>query len=130
MATTGKKAPVLTKKATAKEIKKVTTKKAAAETGKLVKGTVSATVKKVAAKPALKKGIEAKTAPVESKPVKKTAVKKVAAAKKTSAVTPEQRYQMIATAAYYLAESRGFGGGYEMQDWIAAEADTDAKLVS
>jgi hypothetical protein len=35
---------------------------------------------------------------------------------------------MIATASYYLAERRGFAGGYEMQDWIAAEAQIDAQL--
>ena len=35
---------------------------------------------------------------------------------------------MIADAAYYLAERRGFSGGYEMQDWISAEYEIDAKL--
>jgi hypothetical protein len=35
---------------------------------------------------------------------------------------------MIATAAYFLAERRGFAGGYQMQDWIAAEAEIDAQL--
>jgi hypothetical protein len=35
---------------------------------------------------------------------------------------------MIATAAYFLAERRGFSGGYEMQDWISAEANIDSKL--
>ncbi len=29
---------------------------------------------------------------------------------------------MVAEAAYYLAEQRGFSPGYEMDDWLAAEA--------
>jgi hypothetical protein len=45
-----------------------------------------------------------------------------------SVVSPEQRYRMIATAAYYLAERRGFHGDYDMQDWISAEAEIDAMI--
>jgi predicted nucleic acid-binding Zn-ribbon protein len=44
--------------------------------------------------------------------------------KKTS-VSPEQRYQMIAEAAYFRAEKRGFMGGDMAQDWLEAEAEID-----
>jgi len=37
----------------------------------------------------------------------------------------EDRQQMIATAAYYLAERRGFNGGDEIQDWLEAESGLD-----
>lgn len=47
---------------------------------------------------------------------------------KKNAVTPEERYHMIATAAYFRAEQRGFEGGYEMEDWISGEAEIDARL--
>jgi hypothetical protein len=47
---------------------------------------------------------------------------------KKNTATPEERYCMIATAAYFRAEHRGFVGGYEMEDWIAGEAQIDAKL--
>jgi hypothetical protein len=30
---------------------------------------------------------------------------------------------MIATAAYYCAERRGFAAGGELADWLAAEAE-------
>lgn len=30
---------------------------------------------------------------------------------------------MIAQAAYYRAERRGFEPGHEMEDWLAAERD-------
>jgi hypothetical protein len=130
MATTGNKIPVLNKKTTTKAVEKVTSKKAAVDTGKTAKKPVASLLKKIAAKPVIKKGVEVKIAPLESKTAKKIAVKKPAAVKKSATVTPEQRYQMIATAAYFLAESRGFAGGYEMQDWISAEAATDAKLAS
>ena len=43
-------------------------------------------------------------------------------------VTTEERWKMIAEAAYYHAEKRGFGGD-PTDDWRAAEADIDAKLA-
>jgi Protein of unknown function (DUF2934) len=36
-----------------------------------------------------------------------------------------ERNQMIATAAYYRAERRGFTGGNPVGDWLAAEAEID-----
>lgn len=36
------------------------------------------------------------------------------------------RQEMIAIAAYYRAERRGFDGGDAMQDWLEAEAEIDA----
>lgn len=70
----------------------------------------------------------------DKKPVaKKPAAAKAAALKKTPAapagagkalgITPEERYRMIATAAYYRAEKRGFVGGDPVQDWLEAEAE-------
>lgn len=40
----------------------------------------------------------------------------------------EDRYQMIAEAAYFRAERRGFLSGSELQDWLAAEAEVDDLL--
>jgi Protein of unknown function (DUF2934) len=39
---------------------------------------------------------------------------------------PDQRRSMVATAAYYLSERRGFEPGHELQDWLAAEAEVEA----
>jgi hypothetical protein len=36
------------------------------------------------------------------------------------------REALIATAAYYRAESRGFVPGFETEDWLAAEREIDA----
>jgi Protein of unknown function (DUF2934) len=41
---------------------------------------------------------------------------------------PEDRYQAIAVAAYYLAEARGFQPGSELDDWLAAEAQIDNQI--
>lgn len=41
----------------------------------------------------------------------------------------EDRHSMIATAAYYRAEQRGFKTGSEMQDWLEAEAEIDAPIM-
>lgn len=38
------------------------------------------------------------------------------------------REQMIAEAAYYRAEQRGFTPGNEMSDWLQAEADVERAL--
>jgi hypothetical protein len=43
-------------------------------------------------------------------------------------VTSSQREQMIAEAAYFRAERRGFNGGDPVRDWCEAEAEIDARL--
>jgi len=40
-------------------------------------------------------------------------------------VDPEVRRLMIAEAAYYCAERRGFAPGHELEDWFEAEAQID-----
>ena len=42
---------------------------------------------------------------------------------------PEQRAALIAEAAYFRAEKRGFAPGHEAEDWLAAEAEVDALLL-
>jgi len=37
---------------------------------------------------------------------------------------------MIAEAAYFRALRRGFASGGEVQDWLEAEADVDARFQS
>ncbi len=71
----------------------------------------AAPAKKSAAKPA-----EAKSAPAA-----KRAAKPV--------LTPAERMKMIAEAAYYLAEKRGFTGGNELSDWVAAEQQVDSQIT-
>ena len=135
MVTNSNKTTVTIKKTNSIVEKKPVTKKVVADTSKTSKATVTTVVKKVAAKPpivktALKVGVLPKTAPLDSKPANKPAIKKSVSKKSDSPVSPAQRYQMIATAAYFKAEHRGFAGGYEMQDWIAAEAEVDANLAA
>ena len=43
-------------------------------------------------------------------------------------VTSIERQQMIAEAAYFRAERRGFNGGDAVRDWCEAEAEIDARL--
>lgn len=62
-----------------------------------------------------------------AKPVaKKAAPAKAAPAKKGNGITAEQRYRMIAEAAYYIAEKRGFAPGDPSRDWADAEAQIRA----
>ncbi len=43
-------------------------------------------------------------------------------------ITPEERHQMIAEAAYYRAEQRRFLNGDPLQDWLEAEAEVTTRL--
>lgn len=36
---------------------------------------------------------------------------------------PARRHALIAEAAYYLAERRGFAPGHELDDWLQAETE-------
>lgn len=46
----------------------------------------------------------------------------------TSSDCAPERQQLIAAAAYYRAEQRGFVAGYELDDWLAAEREVDQRL--
>ena len=46
------------------------------------------------------------------------------------AATADQRHSMIRVAAYLRAEKRGFRGGDPTQDWLDAEREVDAMLVT
>ena len=43
-------------------------------------------------------------------------------------IDPERRQSMIAEAAYYRSEHRGFDPGHELDDWLVAEDQIDAAL--
>ena len=45
-----------------------------------------------------------------------------------SDISEDMRRGMIAQAAYLRAERRGFAGGTQSDDWLAAEAEVDALL--
>ena len=82
-----------------------------------------------------KKAAKKKTA--KKQPAGKKATKKKSTSKKTTAkkqslsgldVSAEERWKMIAVAAYHRAEKRGFAGGHELEDWTAAEKEIDKLL--
>lgn len=45
-------------------------------------------------------------------------------------LSEEAKSRMIATAAYFRAERRGFAPGGELQDWLEAERDVERQLAS
>jgi hypothetical protein len=107
-----------TKKPVAKKIVAATPVKKAAAT--VTKKAAPIPAKKVSApkaeKPAGKASATAKNAPTKSS--------------KKNTVKPEERHHMIATAAYFRAEQRGFSCGCAKEDWIHGEAQIDAMLNS
>lgn len=44
-------------------------------------------------------------------------------------IEPERRRNMIAEAAYYRAERRGFEPGCDLEDWLLAESEIDGMLT-
>ncbi|MEN6585298.1 MAG: DUF2934 domain-containing protein [Sulfuricella sp.] len=42
---------------------------------------------------------------------------------KIAAQSPDDRQRMIAEAAYYQAQQRGFAAGYDLDDWLHAERE-------
>jgi DUF2934 family protein len=41
----------------------------------------------------------------------------------------EDRRDLIAKAAYFNAERRGFAPGHQIEDWLAAENEVDQRLA-
>jgi hypothetical protein len=76
-------------------------------------------------KPAKK--ASAKKAAVRKAPARK-AVRKARAAHAAGPVSREEDWQMIAEAACHRARERDFRGGDDVADWLAAEAEVDARL--
>lgn len=64
----------------------------------------------------------------KAKPTAARNVKSESVAEQNPPVTAEERYRMIAEAAYFRAEKRGFVGGDIAEDWIQAEAEIDRNL--
>jgi hypothetical protein len=74
------------------------------------------------------------TAPAKAAAPKKAAAKTASVRKRGSLgvqsvpVTPEERWKLIASAAYFKAQARGFAPGGEETDWLEAEREIDAML--
>ena len=43
-------------------------------------------------------------------------------------VSPDEIRRLIAEAAYFRAKERGFEPGYELEDWVQAEAEVRQRL--
>ena len=90
---------------------------------------VTVSKKRTTPKNAAKKTVTKKTAVSAKKTATRKATKKSTSPSKpgTSSIdiTPEERWKMIAVAAYHKAEKRGFAPGHELQDWAETEKEID-----
>jgi hypothetical protein len=112
-------------------------KKAARKTAASTKATPAKKVTKKAAvsaeKAPAKKAARKTAASAKATPAKKAARKSTATPKANIPslnITSEERWKMIAIAAYHKAENRGFAPGGELQDWAEAEKEIDDLLMS
>ncbi|MCU7844991.1 MAG: DUF2934 domain-containing protein [Candidatus Thiodiazotropha sp. (ex Monitilora ramsayi)] len=78
----------------------------------------------------VKKKAVAKKKVTKKKVVKKATKKKVAVkrSKSASVISPRERYEMVATMAYYRAEQRNFEPGHDVEDWLDCERIIDEML--
>ena len=75
------------------------------------------------------KGLEKEDKKLKKAEKKKKEKKlKAKSASEVGQVTPEQRREMITTAAYYIAERHGFTPGRSHADWREAEKEIDNLL--
>ena len=52
-----------------------------------------------------------------------------AAAVRVLSDSSAERHAVIAEAAYYIAEQRGFEPGHELEDWLCAEREISGKFA-
>lgn len=69
------------------------------------------------------------TSTVRKRPPRKAPAPRAAEITSIKFVDLGQRSALIAEAAFFLAERRGFLPGHEVEDWLAAEAEVDATLL-
>lgn len=67
-----------------------------------------------------------------ARPARKSTAKKTRTpeAAVNSKIDAQKRHALIAEAAYLRSEQRGFAPGYEVEDWLAAEAEIDLALTA
>lgn len=82
-------------------------------------------IEKGASRPADSRALRSPPVRTKTPARRKSSMQRGAAAADTSEAQVS-REEMIAMAAYYLAERRGFEAGREMDDWLEAEAQIDA----
>ena len=92
---------------------------------------MSKTEGKTSKKKAVSKKKVAKKKVAAKKVVKKKVTKKKVAAStsKKGLISPRERYEMIATMAYYRAEQRNFAPGHDVEDWLDCERIIDEMMA-
>jgi hypothetical protein len=66
-------------------------------------------------------------APVAATAAKAAPAKTATAAPKGKTLDVSERQRLVAEAAYYRAEKRGFAPGNDLQDWVEAEHEIASK---
>lgn len=111
---------------TSKKVLAGATATAAKPAAKKPAAAKASSVQKPAVKPVAKKSVD--KAPVKAGAVKTVAAKRAnQSAGKAMTVSAEQRYRMVAEAAYYRAETNHFKSD-PLRDWIEAESDITTLL--
>lgn len=107
--------------------KKVATKKAVSSKETPVKKAA------VNAKPTPARKVTKKTSTSPGETTAKKSTRKSTSTSRPQAssinITSEERWKLIAIAAYHRAEKRGFAPGGELQDWAEAEQEVDDLLM-
>ncbi len=62
--------------------------------------------------------------------VRNTTVAKPAKTAARPTITKEERWNLVAKAAYFRAEKRHFAAGHDLSDWMEAEREVDAAHIT
>jgi len=89
---------------------------------------VAVPAKAAAAKAAPKKAAPTTAAPKKAEAAPRTPAAPAAKAVKGAKAEGPDRAEMVRMAAYFRAELRGFAPGYEVDDWLAAEAEVAERV--
>lgn len=94
------------------------------------KSTVAKTAKtaKTNKKRSARKTTARKTASSKTPRVKKKTIRK--AAPRKAEVPAGERQSKIAAVAFRISRTRGFEPGHEFEDWLAAEAEVDGRVLT
>jgi hypothetical protein len=117
-------------KSASKQVAGVKAKASSAVPGtrKIATTAVSATAKRIAEKKAPSAAAANKSQTPSVKKVSASAAQSTTPANKATAQpSPEERYRMVETAAYFIAEQHGFQGRSD-EHWAAAEREIAARL--
>ena len=104
------------------------TKKSNTKTSSTTSSKTKSTTAKTSASGKTKAAAKTSKTTIAAKSSSRRKTTEVTAAAAVTTISPQIRQEMIAEAAYYIAQSRGFSEGNPESDWFRAERQIDEMI--